>query len=464
VSAYNATGTRLWSVNLAGNGIEALAALPNGNIVVETFSTGQQNTGQITVFDSAGHFIAQSGLAGALLGSATITTLQNGGFVAAWNDGQIESQIYDSSGHAVGAKIQVSPIGEDVGGTNNRPSNLAVAGLKNGNYVVVWGVDIPTTGALPNNYLRGQVYDAQGHMVGDNFIFATGVNLENNFPEIAALANGSFVVTWIQQPTAPGAGVFGPQEEIFSLPGTLFPNHAPTITATTVTTTADQPVLLSSLFQASDADGDALTYTIYDGTPGANTGHFVVAGSVIGAGGAVNLTAAQLAQTTFVAGATGVTDDIRVIAYDGHDYSGGGIYTQLHVNVSVVTQPPPNDFNLDAKSDMLLRNNTGVVVNWEMNNAVLLHSNSFGTVPFNWHIFGVNDFSGDGRADILWQNDAGAVQTWDINGGTLTGTHSLGVVPANWHIIGTGDFNGDHNADILWRKCEQHGDDMESCE
>ena len=67
-----------------------------------------------------------------------------------------------------------------------------------------------------------------------------------------------------------------------------------------------------------------------------------------------------------------------------------------------------------------------------------------------------NDFNGDGMSDILWRNDAGVVATWDMNDGTVTKGNSFGSVPGNWTIAGTGDFNGDHIVDaadyVSWRK------------
>src|SRR5207247_1792319 len=89
-----------------------------------------------------------------------------------------------------------------------------------------------------------------------------------------------------------------------SVPGV---NHAPVVTipSANVTATAGQGIAASSLFSASDADNDALTYFLYDASAAANSGHWVVNGSVVAAGTVVALGAGQLAQTTFVAGAAG---------------------------------------------------------------------------------------------------------------------------------------------------------------
>ena len=89
----------------------------------------------------------------------------------------------------------------------------------------------------------------------------------------------------------------------------------------------------SSLFIGSDAEHDTLSYYLWDGTSGASSGHFVVNGTVVPTGTAYAVSAAQLAQTSFVAGAAGASDDLFVIAYDGHSYSNSGVWSEFHVLV-----------------------------------------------------------------------------------------------------------------------------------
>ena len=74
-----------------------------------------------------------------------------------------------------------------------------------------------------------------------------------------------------------------------------------------MTASPAQSFQFSSLFTGNDADGNALTYYLYDSNTAANSGHFVVNGKEVPAQTIYKVTAAQLAQTTFVAGANGVT-------------------------------------------------------------------------------------------------------------------------------------------------------------
>jgi Ca2+-binding RTX toxin-like protein len=123
------------------------------------------------------------------------------------------------------------------------------------------------------------------------------------------------------------------------------PNTAPTVSTpsgTSVTASSSGQVLqFSSLFAGSDAENDALTYYLYDSNTAANSGHFVVNGSIVPAQTIYQVTAAQLAQTTFVAGANGVTDAIYVQAFDGKAYSGWNTYVNVSVPASVAQNTAP---------------------------------------------------------------------------------------------------------------------------
>ncbi len=122
------------------------------------------------------------------------------------------------------------------------------------------------------------------------------------------------------------------------------------------------------------------------------------------------------------------------------------------------------DFNGDGKSDMLWRNASGEIAEWQMNGTVIAGSgdlNAGGGAVFlgaSWSVAGIGDFDGDGKADIIWRNTStGEVAEWQMNGSTIAGSGDLkaggvAVVPGpSWSIAGVGDFNGDGKADLLWR-------------
>jgi hypothetical protein len=136
----------------------------------------------------------------------------------------------------------------------------------------------------------------------------------------------------------------------FTVTGLASPaNHAPTVTASNVTATSvGQNIAASSLFSYSDADGQAATkYQFGDGT-GGSSGYFVVNGAVQGVGIEINVSAAQLAQTTFQT-APG-TDQLYVRAFDGFDWSDWKAFTVAGLASPANHAPTVTASNLTATS------------------------------------------------------------------------------------------------------------------
>jgi ELWxxDGT repeat protein len=121
------------------------------------------------------------------------------------------------------------------------------------------------------------------------------------------------------------------------------------------------------------------------------------------------------------------------------------------------------DFDGDFNSDVLWRNASGEVAEWQMNGATIMGSGDVtaGGVAVrpdaSWKVAGIGDFNDDGMADILWRNSSGEVSAWLMNGTSIAGGGDLmsgGVAArpdASWSIAGIGDFNQDGKADVLWR-------------
>jgi Ca2+-binding RTX toxin-like protein len=118
----------------------------------------------------------------------TIAASPDGGFAIALNDknfstGKLHLRTYDLSGKFVTeiAPATGTPSVSDVSGDVR---DFAVTGLTNGNYVVTWADAIP-------NEVRGRIVTSDGSFIGGEFVFQGGSNAA---PEVAALADGRFVV------------------------------------------------------------------------------------------------------------------------------------------------------------------------------------------------------------------------------------------------------------------------------
>ena len=113
-------------------------------------------------------------------------------------------------------------------------------------------------------------------------------------------------------------------------------NHAPVVTASDFTATHNQNIAASSLFSATDSDGDSiLRYQVCDSTGDPASGHWAVGGvAQNGINIAFDVTAAQLSNTTFESGSG--SDELWVRAYDGFAW---GAWTGFHVNAPVNHAP-----------------------------------------------------------------------------------------------------------------------------
>jgi len=105
--------------------------------------------------------------------------------------------------------------------------------------------------------------------------------------------------------------------KVFTMTSTAGPpNAAPVVSASNTVIGNGQSVALASVFTATDADGDTITkYQFADGNAAAGSGFFSVNGVVQAANTLVEITAAQLAQTSFTGGSG--TDLVGVRAFDG---------------------------------------------------------------------------------------------------------------------------------------------------
>ena len=210
----------------------------------------------------------------------------------------------------------------------------------------------------------------------------------------------------------------------------------------------------------ADLGGTSITAGAVDVTGGTGNNTFIVGSTnetITGGGGidTVVFSGTKSQYTITPAGGGFVT-----VAKGGTTYTLSGI-TFLSFSDKTISLAPPDDFNGDSKSDILLNTSNGQFVDWTMNGPqitaaqVLTSGGTPVTLPTSWNTAAIGDFNGDGKADILLQNTNGTFVDWQMNGSQigsaqmLTSAGNPVMLPSSWNVAGTGDFNGDGKADIL---------------
>jgi hypothetical protein len=132
--------------------------------------------------------------------------------------------------------------------------------------------------------------------------------------------------------------------------------------------------------------------------------------------------------------------------------AGGGV--QLTVGSAPINNTR-NDFNGDARSDILWRHDSGVVMQWlgQADGSFMWDQAISYALPADWSMAGIGDFNGDGRFDVVWRHDGGNIIEWlgQANGTLANNAAAGGNLGLNWQVSGVADFNGDNRDDILWR-------------
>jgi hypothetical protein len=196
-------------------------------------------------------------------------------------------------------------------------------------------------------------------------------------------------------------------------------NHAAQIAASNVSPGRTQTSLTaSSLFGASDAEGDGLSYQFWDSTSDATSGHWVVSGIAQGANVAINVTAAQLSQTSFSLGTAG-SDDLWVRAYDGSVWSA---WKEFHVGA------PANHAPVAIVSDYSAA-----------------HNQILGAAA----LFGINDADNDSMANYqFWDSTNDPMSGhWTIGGAAQAANVAINVTAAQ---LSSTSFQSGLIADDLW--------------
>ena len=194
-------------------------------------ASGQPVGGEFVVSETvSGNSVGTPGLTNTAL---DVDALANGGFVAVWEDSdrtpfsdtdELRGQILLASGGRQGTHFIIAEDDE------YRIENPSVAGLEGGGFVVVYEV---FRGLSTFADIVGRVYTSGGQPVGDAFEVGQVNARSQEHPEVAALADGGFVVTW--QSDEIDGDDFGVAARVFA---------APDATDLSLTGTPDADVLI----------------------------------------------------------------------------------------------------------------------------------------------------------------------------------------------------------------------------
>jgi len=409
--------------------------LSNGNYVVvyehqpgfSAFAAAYQ------IRDSTGAFVRGGDFGGPLAFDVHVAALTGGSFVAVWTEadgdapaGGSGSGIVARVDNGAGAPATFLIVNSSIAGDQVRPD---VAALNDGGFVATW---------IDNNLglVRGQRFDAAGTKVGMEFT-AGAMGSEAN-PVVASLGDGRFAVGFEQS---------SGDDDIWA---TLFdPRTSPTVN-------------FPSPFCDFDNDGKSDVLWRHDSGQ-------VYFWEMDGLGTRAEGTVAHAPVPTdwHIQGAGDFDGDGKNDVLWRHDSGQVYIWEMDGLNVktegTIAHAPVPNDYHIqgvgdfdgDAKSDILWRHDSGQVYIWEMDGLGTKAEGgvAHAAVPNDWHIQGTGDFNGDGKSDILWRHDSGQVYFWEMEGLAIKaeGGAAHAPVPSDWHIQGVGDFDGDGNSDLLWR-------------
>ena len=353
---------------------------------------------------------------------SSVAVLRDGGFVVSYGN-ELSSAYYFDRFDAAGALVGGDTFIASSGGAFGTPDLTALA---DGGFVVTWQRSI--AGEMD---IYAQRFDATGMKVGDELaVNATTANSQEA-PAVAALSDGGFVITW--QSAKQDGSDYGIYARRFDASGNPV--------ATTLSGDSGDNTIVWRGLQSIVIDGGAGADTLSGGSANDRLDGGAGADMAIYSGTAGSYTIIRNGLTVTVNGPEG-SDTLSGI--ERLQFGDATVRTLEHAE---------RDFGDDGKSDILWRNDNGSVLTWEMNGAAISRSAFIASVSLDWKIAdGAGDYNGDGRSDVLWRNDNGTVLAWEMNGAAISNSRFIASVDNDWKIAdGAGDYNDDGKSDILWR-------------
>jgi Ca2+-binding RTX toxin-like protein len=361
----------------------AIGSLANGGFVVtwtETVSPNWNPNEEIRgqVFNATGGkvggiFLANFTYRGGSQSESSVAGLTNGNFVVTWTSNHPTSNyqdIYFTLFRPDGTRIQGStpPALSFSDGLQTQPKVVALA---DGGFLIAWTTN---TRSGAGEGVMAQRYNANGSRVGSEFHLDVGADLSS--VDLAARDDGGFVATWVAKDGS-GTGIVS---KVYAASAS-----APVIEGRDgLMVGSGLGMSASALLRPGHVEGDAFAgghlqalrqYQFVDTDSDPASGHFVLDGVVQPAGQVITISAAQLPKLKFVGGSAAGSDTIQVRASDGLFWSGWQT-----TNVDTVTTSPVfvaarldarvNSYTTSAQIDpaVSVLSDGGYVVTWRSYN------------------------------------------------------------------------------------------------
>jgi hypothetical protein len=361
-------------------------------------------------------------------GSPAATQLTNNNIVITWTDQSqigsdndetgIKGQIFDSNGRKIGNEFLVNT---QTFGTQG-PSEIAA--LANGDFVVTWQDRNEQLGNFGRLTIKAQLFNSEGAKKGVEFVVNTERFGGQYSPDIISLPNGGFLITWEDASRTLG------DADSTSIKAQAFDGNGAKIggefLVNTVTAGFQQRPSIAAL-----ADGGLVI--AWDNQPLDNSPGNVRA-QIYNFGGASVSRAEEL--VLFLPG----TRDL--ISWDSTQGSSGFTYFfRLNAGTDVATVA---DFTGDGRPDVLLSQPGGGLIRWD----TALGGAGFVALPATpgFDVIATGDLVGGSGADLLLQNTAGQLRIMDGSSGTITDLFGLA---SGWSVAGVANINGTGKADVV---------------
>ena len=247
---------------------DATAGANSGHWVVN----GNTIADQTVVAISASQFAQTSYVAGSSGAADTVSLMVYDGHTYSGNTSFTQTHVnVPGVNHAPVVTANAANVAATAGQTFTASSLFSVSDSDAGDTLTYFLYDA-TAGANSGHWV------VNGNTIADQTVIAIGASQFAQTSYVAGTGGASDTVSLMVYDGHTYSGNTSFTQTHVNVPSGA--NNAPVVTIpqANVSATPGQTIAASSLFSASDLDGDVLTYFLYDATPGASSEHWVVNG------------------------------------------------------------------------------------------------------------------------------------------------------------------------------------------